>query len=200
MAGRHKVEVRREEILIATIAEIERRGMSALRVSDVAATLGVSSGLVFYHFDTKDSLLVAALEFAVERDLRRLERNLARGRTPVERLRRVIASYGPTGTAQGWALWIDAWTTALREPTIRQALCRLNDRWCSALEKAVSEGVEAGEFSCADPRAAVARLGSLIDGLAVASVVYGSVTRAQLRAWVRDAAAAELSVDPALLG
>jgi AcrR family transcriptional regulator len=200
MAGRQKVEVRREEILIATISEIERRGMSALRVSDVAARLGVSSGLVFYHFDTKDSLLVAALEFAVERDLRHLERNLARGRTPVERLRRVIASYGPTGTAQGWTLWIDAWTTALREPTIRQALHRLNDRWCSALEKAVTEGVEAGDFVCADPAGAVARIGSLIDGLAVASVVYQSVSRAQLRAWVRDAAAAELRVDPALLG
>ena len=198
--ARQKVEVRREEILLATITEIERRGMSSLRVSDVAASLGVSSGLVFYHFDTKDALLVEAFEFAVERDLSRLDRNLARGRTPVDRLRRVIASYGPTGNAQGWTLWTDAWATALREPTIRQALRRLNDRWSDALEKAIQEGVEQGAFTCADPTASVARLGGLIDGLSVAALIYGTVTRAQLRVWIRDLAAAELGVEPSLLG
>src|SRR5207237_4953138 len=144
--------------IVATIKEIERCGMSALRVGDVAASLGVSSGLVFYHFDTKDALLVAALEFAVERDLQRLERNLARGRTPADRLRRVISSYGPTGSANGWTLWIDAWTTALREPTIRQAMRRLDERWRVALEEAVRDGVAQGEFACADPAAAVARV------------------------------------------
>jgi AcrR family transcriptional regulator len=198
--ARQKVDVRREEILVATVKEIEASGMSALRVSDVANALGVSSGLVFYHFETKDALLVAALEFAVERDLERLDRNLARGRTPTERLRRVIASYGPTGTAQGWTLWIDAWTMALREPTIRQAMRRLDDRWRIALEGAVRGGVAAGEFRCSDPAAAVAKIGAVIDGLSVATVVYGSVTGAQLRAWVCDTAAAELGVDPADFG
>jgi AcrR family transcriptional regulator len=198
--GRQRVDVRREEILVATIKEIEASGMSALRVGDVASTLGVSSGLVFYHFETKDALLVAALEFAVERDLERLERNLTRGRTPTERLRRVISSYGPTGTANGWTLWIDAWTMALREPTIRQAMRRLDQRWRVALEGAVRDGVDSGEFACADPAAAVAKMGALVDGLSVASVVYGHVTRHQLRVWLRDTAAAELGVAPETFG
>jgi AcrR family transcriptional regulator len=198
--GRQRVEVRREEILVATIKEIESSGMSALRVSDVAQALGVSSGLVFYHFDTKDALLVAALEFAVERDLERLERNLARGRSPSERLRRVISSYGPTGAASGWTLWIDAWTMALREPTIRQAMRRLDRRWRVALEGAVRDGVADGEFRCDDPAATVAKIGAMVDGLSVATVVYGHVTRNQLRLWIRDTAAAELGVPPATLG
>src|SRR5580765_4795307 len=106
--GRRRVEVRREEILTATLVEIERSGMSALRVSDIAGSLGVSSGLVFYHFDTKDALLVAALEFAVERDLARLDKALAKGSNPPEQLARILASYGPTGSAPGWTIWIDA--------------------------------------------------------------------------------------------
>src|SRR5262245_57729558 len=106
--GRQKVDVRREEILAATVAEIEATGMSSLRVADIASSLGVSSGLVFYHFDTKDALLVAAFEFAVARDLARLDRALAKGSTPTERLARILAAYGPTGSAQGWTIWIDA--------------------------------------------------------------------------------------------
>jgi AcrR family transcriptional regulator len=197
--GRQRVEVRREEILGATLNEIERSGMSALRVADVAGDLGVSSGLIFYHFDTRDGLLVSALEFAVERDLTRLDKAVASGSSAIEQLRRVLASYGPTGAAHGWTLWIDAWATALREPNIRDALRRLDDRWRQALERVINEGVLAGDFACADPVATMARIGALLDGLSVAALVYRSVSRDQLRVWVRDAAAAELGIHPALL-
>jgi AcrR family transcriptional regulator len=191
--------VRREEILRSTVMEIERSGMSSLRVADVAGDLGVSSGLVFYHFDTRDGLLVSALEYAVEQDLTRLDKAIVSGNNAVERLRRVLASYGPTGAAPGWTLWIDAWATALREPNIRDALRRLDYRWRQALEHVITEGVLAGDFACADPVATVARIGALLDGLSVAALVYRSVGRGQLRRWVRDAAAAELAIDPAVL-
>jgi AcrR family transcriptional regulator len=173
--------------------------MVAVRVADVAAALGVSTALVFYHFETKDALIVAAFEFAVERDLRRLDRQLEGGRDPVDRLRRVISSYGPSPD-DGWVLWFDAWATAVREPTIRKALRRLDDRWRSALAETIREGVASGEFTCPDPTATLARIGALYDGLSVAVLVYGNVTRAELGSWIRDALAAELGIDPGRLG
>jgi AcrR family transcriptional regulator len=197
--GRRKVELRREEILVATIAEIERSGMSALRVSDIAGALGVSSGLVFYHFDTKDALLVEALEHAVVRDADRLDRALAKAGEPVERLRRVLTSYGPTGAAHGWTLWIEAWSTALREPSIQASLRKLDKRWRDALEHVITEGVESGDFRCDDPKSTVARIGALLDGLSVAALIYQSVTRRQLQTWVRDSTADELGIARALL-
>ncbi len=199
VAARRNVDVRREEILTATIAEIEKRGMSALRVADIAAGLGVSSGLVFYHFATKDALLVEALEYAVVRDAERLERALAKAGDPVDRLRRVLTSYGPTGEAHGWTLWIEAWSTALREPSIRASLRKLDERWREALDHVIAEGVETGDFTCPDPASTVARVGALLDGLSVAALIYKSVSRKQLQTWVRDATADELGIDRALL-
>ncbi len=195
--GRRQVEVRREEILAATVDQAGRRGMDALRVQDVATALGVSTGLVFYHFATRDKLLAAALKYAVDQDLARLDRAVERAEGPVDRLRRVIASYGPTGTAPGWTLWIDAWSMALRHPPIRTALRHLDARWRAALRDAVEDGVRAGSFTCADPAASVARIGALLDGLSVATLVYRSVTRNQLRSWIRDAVAAELGIPAA---
>lgn len=192
--GRRKVEVRREEILVATIVEIERSGMSALRVSDIAGALGVSSGLVFYHFDTKDALLVEALEYAVMRDADRLDKALAKEGEPLERLRRVLTSYGPTGAAHGWTLWIEAWSTALREPSIQASLRKLDRRWRDALEHVITEGVSAGAFTCDDPKTTVSRVGALLDGLSVASLIYKSVSRKQLQTWVRDTTADELGI------
>ena len=197
--GRRKVEVRREEILVATIAEIEKSGMSALRVSDIAAGLGVSSGLVFYHFDTKDALLVDALEYAVVRDADRLDRALAKEGEPLERLRRVLTSYGPTGAAHGWTLWIEAWSTALREPSIQASLRKLDKRWRDALQDVITEGVATGAFDCEDPKGTVARVGALLDGLSVASLIYKSVNRKELQSWVRNTTADELGIPRAAL-
>lgn len=198
--ARRRVDVRRDEILAATIEQVEQRGLARTRVSDVAAALGISTGLVFYHFSTKESLVVAALEHAVDQDLDRLHRALVRGHTSTDRLRRVLAAYGPTGSAVGWTLWIDAWSSALREPAVRRMLRRLDRRWRESLLGTVADGVAAGELTCPDPEAAVARIGALLDGLSVAVLVNGSVTRTQLRTWVRESVARETGADVDALG
>jgi AcrR family transcriptional regulator len=196
---RRRVEVRREELLEATLDVVTRLGLSATRVADVASVLGVSPGLVFYHFGTKDALVAEAFAHAVQRDLVRLDTALARGGDPLARLRRVLTLYGPTGSAQGWQLWIDAWSLAQREPVIRSVLRTMDRRWSAALHAVVEEGVTEGLFACVDPQASVARISALLDGLSVATLVYRTVTRAQLRRWVAQAVAAELGLDPAQL-
>ena len=196
---RRAVEVRREEILSATVELLDRIGLAAIRVSDVAHQLGVSPSLVFYHFGTKDALVADAFAHAVDRDLERLDRAVARGVDPVDRLRRVLRRYGPTGAATGWRLWIDAWALAQREPVIRTVLRRLDQRWSAALLGVIEDGVADDAFSCPDPAAAVTRVSALLDGLSVATLVYGSVSRAQLRRWVSGAVAAELGLDPDVL-
>ena len=102
--GRKRVELRREEILEAAVRQVQQRGLAATRVADVAAELGVSPALVFYHFDTKERLIAAAFEHAAQRDLQRLAAAAARGGTAAERLRAVLRLYAPTGTAAGWLL------------------------------------------------------------------------------------------------
>ncbi len=197
--GRRTVEVRREEILTATTDLLDRIGLQSIRVADVAEELGISPSLVFYHFGTKDTLVAEAFAHAVDRDLSRLDQATTRGTDPLDRLRRVLRLYGPTGTAVGWRIWIDAWALAQREPVIRKVLRRLDQRWTTTLREVVDAGMADGSFACADPHAAVARVSALLDGLSVATLVYRSVTRAQLREWVAEAVARELGLDRAAL-
>ena len=192
------MEVRREEILSTTVELLDRLGLAATRVADVAAALDVSPALVFYHFGTKDDLVAEAFAHAVEHDLHRLEK-AASGEDPVARMRRVLRLYGPTGRATGWRIWIDAWAVALRDPHIRKVLKRLDQQWQDILRGVVDDGVASGVFTCADPAATVARLSALVDGLSVAAVVHRSVTREQLRSWVAAQLAVELGVDVATL-
>jgi AcrR family transcriptional regulator len=192
---RRSVEARRDEILTVTARLVDRVGLAVIRVADVAEALGVSPSLVFYHFGTKDALVAEAFTHAVDRDLRRLELATGQGSDPVDRLRRVLRLYGPTGSATGWRLWIDAWALAQREPGMRRVLRRMDRQWRAVLLAVVEDGVLAGTFTCAQPATSVMRVSALVDGLSVASLVHRSVTRGQLRQWVAEAVAGELGLD-----
>jgi AcrR family transcriptional regulator len=193
--ARRKVEVRREEILAAAEAEVTRRGFARTRVADVADALGVSTALVFYHFGTKEQLFAEALEHAVARDLARLDTVVAKASDPVDGVRRILALYSPQGNANGWTVWVDAWSESLREPEMREMSRRLDVRWKDVLADQIRQGVDQGLFVCADPEAAAWRLSALLDGLAVQVMVHRNLTKKQLALWVRGAAAAELGID-----
>ncbi len=199
MVRRKVVEVRREEILDAAVAEVGRTGFARLRVTDVAAALGCSSALIFYHFDTKDGLLAAAFDHAVEGDSARLDRALANGADAADKVRRILRLYAPQGAAPGWTLQIDAWAEALRTPELRTTARTLDQRWKQALTDVIAQGVTEGTFTCSDPGASAWRLCALLDGLSVHATVYGSLTKVRLAEWARDAAAVELGVEPGSL-
>jgi AcrR family transcriptional regulator len=193
------VEVRREEILRAAIGEIAARGVAATRVADVARALGVSTALVFYHFRTKDRLLAEAFGYAARQDLDRLAEVLAAGGSARARLKALLRLYRPSGSdSTAWALWIEGWVAALRSAELRRVSKRLDLRWKQALAELIAEGVAAGEFRCADPRAAAWRITALLDGLSVQVTVHrGVLTHRELAAWVREHAARELGLAPA---
>jgi AcrR family transcriptional regulator len=191
------VEQRRAEILDVTCAVVVERGFGNTRIADVAERLGVSTGLIHYHFDSKDQLLAEAFQHAAARDLSRLESELSDAPTAVVKLQRTIDLYAPEAAEPGWMLWIDAWGEALRNPTLKQISQDLDVAWKDRLEAVIREGVDNGEFHCADPRASAWRLAALLDGLGVQVTVHeGVLSRAELRAWVLTAAIAELDLSP----
>jgi AcrR family transcriptional regulator len=196
------VEVRREEILAATVDEVQRSGLAQTRVSDVAAALGISPALVFYHFETKDRLLADAFAYAAERDLVRLDKAVHGHGTAMQRLRAVLKLYSPSGsTPPGWTLWVDAWAAALRSPELRAVSRKLDLRWKDAVAGVIEDGVRSGEFSCPDPHGAAWRITALIDGLAIQVTVHrGVLTRSQMAGWVAQLADHELGLAPGTLG
>ncbi|MFF1407377.1 TetR family transcriptional regulator C-terminal domain-containing protein [Streptomyces sp. NPDC058294] len=193
---RLSVAERQAELLRAAIEQIEARGVAAVRIADVAATLGVSNALVLYHFSTKEKLVAAAFTYAAADDLAHLRGLLGRRTTALRRLRAAVRWYAPTGQAKGWRLWIEGWAVALREPALRDVTRELDRQWKAAIAEVIAEGVAAGEFVCADPAGAALRLTALLDGLAVQLTSYpGGVPRAQAQEWVDDALARELGLD-----
>lgn len=191
------VAVRRTEILEATCRVVVERGFGGTRIADVAEQLDVSTGLIHYHFDSKDQLLAEAFSYAAEEDLARLRADIGTAPTPIDKLDAAFAMFEPEDGHPSWGLWIDAWGEAMRVKELAAISRSLDVEWKDALEQVIRDGVASGEFTCADPRAAAWRLAALMDGLAVQVTVHdGVLTRGELTDWVRAAAIAELQLPP----
>jgi len=56
MRRKEQGEKRREEILVAALDLFIRKGYAATRTLDISQAVGVSEGLLFHHFETKEKL------------------------------------------------------------------------------------------------------------------------------------------------
>ena len=194
---RRSAEVRLDSLLRTACDVIVERGLANTRTADVAQAAGVSQALVFYHFATKERLLAQAFAHAAEQDLARLDGVVGSSASPLDKVRRILKLYAPSGRSKAWEMWIDGWSEALRTPELERVSRHLDLRWREALTEVVTDGVKDGSFTCDDPGGAAWRLLALIDGLAVQVTVHERViSRRQLTDWVRLAAARELGVDP----
>ena len=164
---------RRQEILDAAARVITDRGLAETRIQDIADACGVSPGLILYYFEAKDRLLVEALTYANDQFYLRLSRELRKDPSARTQLDRLIELSVPGlmpgfGFLDEWALWVEIWVLALRDPEMAKEHEVLNRRWRRSIADIVRHGRSTGEFP--DGRDADdlgTQIGALIDGLAI---------------------------------
>jgi len=78
---------RREQLLSVAVAEFGRRGFHLTQMEHVAAAAGVSKGLLYQHFESKEELFAAVTAAIVEDLSRRLHAVTNPGDPALERMR-----------------------------------------------------------------------------------------------------------------
>lgn len=170
-------EQRREEILRAAFHVTSRERLTGCKVAEVAREAGVSKGLVYFYFENKESLLVALLEWLLDRIiLTRAEEGissfegsagaqfLAVLRKDIERLPAQRASV---------ELLFDYWVMGTRHKEIQRMIRGALDRYRDALRPFAKALIEAEperyKGISADGLAAVAA--GFIEGCALQTVM-----------------------------
>lgn len=199
MAQVHKsAERRRRDLIDATIAVMQRKGMGEATSRDVTRTAGVSAGLVHHYFETFDDLLATAFEEVADADLRRVREAIADIADPVERLDVLIEEFAPEGDDWQYQVWLDVWSVSARHPTLLRAAQRRNDEWQQLMADLFRDGIASGDFNCSNAEAAAWRILALLDGMAIQTVAQQTtLPRSLLHGWVRDAALIEAGLPQA---
>ena len=182
------------KIVEASWQAVAKAGVRKFRVSDVAAAAGVSVGLVYYHFESRNGLLKATMEFANE--ITPGAGGAAGGSgsrsgsgTGFERLEALLlADFDGTERAHDNAVvWHELVGVAVFEEEIRGQVGVTLAKWRAAVADAVSEGQRDGSIRAGIDAAQAARsVTALADGL-LSGIVVGSSSWDEARDALRAA-------------
>ena len=165
---------RRAAILAAARSVFVRKGLAAAKISDVAAAAGLSHGLVYHYFSSKEAMYAGLLEALFARATVELEVLAGDEGTPLERVRAFVVQRLERFSAEpemfGLVMQAFLHRDALPSSTLA-ALQNFAERSMSAMSKTLAEGQRRGDFVEGDPAELAAALLAVLHGLAMARSV-----------------------------
>lgn len=165
---------RREAILAGAYRVAARERLGGLSMRAVAESAGVSKGLVFYHFSDRESLLLALLDWMLERGPRVVippELAPREGMHPVRRLVGVVAHQVAqlAERRERVELFLDFWVLGTGVPEIQDRIRGAFDRYREQFLPYTEAVVEAlpGQLGGAGAEDLAAVVVSFIEGCAL---------------------------------
>jgi len=144
-------EARRLEILKSAAAAFRRRGYHGASVEEIARTLRMTKGSLYYYFRNKEAILFACHDYSLEVVLGLLDQVEREHSAPDERLRRLITGFVHLiiDELHGTALTLEL--NALPRPLFNKVVAR-RDRFDRGLRRILQEGMDQGLFAPGDPK------------------------------------------------
>lgn len=169
---REDPEVRRSQLVAATVKCLAEGGMSAFRIDRICAEAKVSRGLVNHYFPSKTDLLVAVYRKVLYDDFNYEVASLTRpGATdgdPIRRLRGLLeAMLAPSYFDSGHpVVWLALWGEIAVNPPLRAVHRTLYQGYRRALAETMAAVAESRGRSL-DGDVAARNLIALVDGLSL---------------------------------
>ncbi|MFB6622979.1 TetR/AcrR family transcriptional regulator [Streptomyces sp. NPDC056374] len=185
---------RSTQILEAAARVIARRGVRGLRVEELAAEAGVSTGLIYYHFKDRTGILRHTLEFINDRAERyTTERDPdAEPLSAREELDEVLLLelQDTPEVRENSSAWGELRASAVFDPVLREDLARATLTWTQEVAALL------GQVRPMAPAAALAsaaeRLTALLEGLSM-RWLSGGIGIDHARTLLREAVDVELA-------
>jgi AcrR family transcriptional regulator len=186
----HAAEVR-HRILDGADRAFREAGFRATSIPEIAAAAGVSVGLIYRYFPSKEELFLSVCQARTDSQLNELASALGAIADPGERLDAAIEYFVRSLVEQGWgSIVIHALAEADRNPRLRDMLVRLTEQERGFAAMFMREAIARGE---APPDLDVEGA-----SLAVAMLLHGAIVHQVERGASFDPAAVTRAITTAL--
>ncbi|NIF55518.1 transcriptional regulator BetI [Burkholderia sp. Ax-1724] len=164
-------DIRRAQLIDATLQSIDQSGLSGTTLASVAQHANISTGIVSHYFGGKDGLLEATMRHVLH-DLweATMRRRQAAKDEPRARLRAIVAANFDVSQVSSPVMktWLAFWAESMHQPALRR-LQRINTRrlhsnLCAEFEQVLPNTAA---------RRAASGLAALIDGLWLRGALTG---------------------------
>ena len=169
-------EARRKQILRAAYDVASRKGLAGLTVRHVAAKADLSTGLVIFHFKSKEHLVTALLDYVLETTtVLHLTDDIAAIPSPLDRLMALLERemHRLSAEPRRIRLFFDFWAMGFTHSPIRARMQAELDRYREAFRPIAEEvlSAEPERFAHVTPEGLAAVAVSFIKGCAVQSMI-----------------------------
>lgn len=148
-----KSESRRREVLHAAARVFSESGFHAATTDDIARAMGLSKGVIYYYFRSKEEIYLEVVSTAIRGAQERLESVLALGLVPAETLREAIRThlaYNLNEQEEGYYAMLVINDVRSTGSEVREQVRALQGEYVRRFESILKRGVEAGVFEPRD--------------------------------------------------
>jgi AcrR family transcriptional regulator len=141
----------RIEILKSAAIAFRRLGYHGATVEQIAASLEMKKGNLYYYYRNKEEILYACHQYSLDRLLALLDEVEGLQATPVQKLRRLIVSFVHTilNELHGTALFLDLEALSV---THRRAVVERRDLFDRGMRHVIYAGIQSGSFKDVDAK------------------------------------------------
>jgi AcrR family transcriptional regulator len=177
MTRKESKEKRVSDILDAAITEFVEKGYENASMESIAERAGITKGGVYYHFKSKDGILIKANERFMEPVLA-LMAEAAACASPTDGLMRYIERYLAywTGHHRELTFIFLTLTKTMSDRTLWPPYSGYTAQCTSFFEGLYRKGMEAGELRAIDPAAVALALMAALDGVTAYIVMDDRLT------------------------
>ncbi len=168
-------EVRREQLIKATINSIAKRGFSETTLAKVTVGANLSQGIVNYHFKSKQLLFVETLRFLVEEHHAQWRKTLEKsGSTPQEQLLALIETdFHPNiCNRKKLSVWFAFYGESKYRSAYRDTCADIDTERLNETEQLCRLLIEDGNYEHIEPGVFARSLEAFIDGLWLNMLLY----------------------------
>jgi DNA-binding transcriptional regulator YbjK len=191
---------RRRELVRATTKLVADKGLTGVRLRDVAEAAGLTSGAVLYYYDGLDDLFTAAYDLGTQRYCEEREAEVAKAQGAAERLRIAVDLGVPSGVDDTVTRMLyELEGVALRSAECAALMSAYVERQVTMYTSILEVGASTGELTLSGPVRGIARnIIGLEDGHGI-YVLVGRERRETVIGWILDHVAAATGLDRAAL-
>jgi AcrR family transcriptional regulator len=161
----HIRDERKEQILEAALKIFARRGIIGAKLSMIAAEAGISQGLLYHYFKSKDELFIILIQQAIQESIDSMKNVYQSPGSPIEKLRAITQL---DKEEQLYFMLIHQARTSDGVPEKAKQFIEqhsIEAYVVDILEPLFIEGQKAGEFASGDPRKLISSFFTVLSAL-----------------------------------
>lgn len=163
----------KDRIIRAFATCIQKKGIAAVTLRDVAKKANVSLGTIHYYFGTRENLVIELLNYQLDFIQRDIHERFQEVAPPGTKLAVIFEEGKEFIGTDLWLEFVEIWTAATRNKKMKESFALFYERLSVFIGVVLEEGMQAGLFRNLDKDAIADSIIAFVEGMGLQAGIRG---------------------------